>query len=911
MAIFKNKDIEANINERTVELGNINANFYTEDEQTVSIRIFIKWNNHPIDLNKINMNPVLSLFMQDGSIFEGEKVEVVIPEKGIIQYKIPSNVIKHIGKVNAKLFLENENESIHVANFNFTIVDSGTEEPVRKELSFNLVDDAIRRIVQVSAMELLGDDFENRLNEDVINHLDSNLELFKGPKGDTGEQGVQGERGLKGNAGEQGPQGVQGPKGEKGEQGIRGPKGDTGERGLDGKSLVYDSLTQEQKEELKSNITDQAVTDFVLKDGTITNTKIDNQAISYGKTNFVNTGKNVFNSDDVLLKTLINYVDGKEFTNDSYISSKLIPVVENETYTQNYQDVIVFYDKDLKFISGLQRNTTKTPRTFNVPASAKYIRTSTIRVGVDSVYSYKNYQIEKGSNSTTYEPFKLQIPKLSVELDSNSVVSDSIKNKAININKLDFIEESVNLFDKNSITEGYYVNPTNGNLSSNVNWNASDFISVEPNEKYIKGNTSNLYSFYNTDKQFISTSTTSTNTFTTPSTAKYVRISVQTSHLGVFMLVKGTELPTSYTPFYKYIDEKYVKTSEDISVYGKFNLKSYIADISKQLNPNATQRAEIAFIGDSWVEGGEFRKGERLTLPLREKYLGMRYIDGGIGFISFANSHVGNGLVSVALTGSWTHYDDSKYNIEQSKGLDSAMVESNTVGDSIKVTFNEEIDYYEIHTLNTGSYRYNIDGGSWTTIDATQQEVTEIPLTLSKHVINIEIVSDKVTFVGSYAYKGNKGIVIHKIGNGGLRASHIASTDRDNWIKQLKRCRANTFAILLGTNDMVGNIKISDYERDMKEIISRIKTAKPYADIILIAPSGNKYTTTLNRIEDYGNNQLKIAKELNLAHVSLYRTLGDFETTNTNGLMYSDGIHPNKDGGYAISNVVYDRLLRI
>ena len=210
MAIFKNKDIEANINERTVELGNINANFYTEDEQTASIRIFIKWNNHPINLNKVNMKPVLNLYMEDGSIFEGEKVEIIIPESGVIQYKIPSNVIKHVGKVKAKLLLENETDSIHVANFNFTIVDSGTEEPVRKELSFNLVDDAIRRMVQISAMDLLGDDFEKRLNEDVINHLDSNTELFKGDKGDVGPQGIQGPKGEKGDTGLQGPQGEKG-----------------------------------------------------------------------------------------------------------------------------------------------------------------------------------------------------------------------------------------------------------------------------------------------------------------------------------------------------------------------------------------------------------------------------------------------------------------------------------------------------------------------------------------------------------------------------------------------------------------------------------------------------------------------------------------------------------------------------
>src|SRR5699024_7684743 len=246
MAIFKNKDIEANINERTVELGNINANFYTEDEQTASIRIFIKWNNHPINLNKVNMKPVLNLYMEDGSIFEGEKVEIIIPESGVIQYKIPSNVIKHVGKVKAKLLLETETDSIHVANFNFTIVDSGTEEPVRKELSFNLVDDAIRRMVQISAMDLLDDDFEKRLNEDVINHLDSNPELYKGPKGDKGEQGPQG---VKGDTGEQGLQGPQGPQGIQGEEGPQGLKGNDG-------NVSFDSLTDVQKEQLKADPND-------------------------------------------------------------------------------------------------------------------------------------------------------------------------------------------------------------------------------------------------------------------------------------------------------------------------------------------------------------------------------------------------------------------------------------------------------------------------------------------------------------------------------------------------------------------------------------------------------------------------------------------------------------------------------
>ncbi|WP_419744410.1 BppU family phage baseplate upper protein [Staphylococcus sp. LKG3-1] len=237
MAIFKNKDVQANINNKGVDIGNIGVNFYTEDDNTSSIRIYIKWNGQPVNLNTIDMKPRLDLFLQDKSIFLNEPVDVVLPQSGLIQYIIPTKIIKHIGKVDAKLFLESEERSVHVANFNFNISDSGVEKAVAKEISVNIVDNAVRRIVKENAIEILGDGFEQRLNTDVVKHLDSNPELFKGEKGDTGEQGIQGERGLKGDTGERGPQGLQGPRGFNGQDGLngaRGEKGDTGERGPQG-----------------------------------------------------------------------------------------------------------------------------------------------------------------------------------------------------------------------------------------------------------------------------------------------------------------------------------------------------------------------------------------------------------------------------------------------------------------------------------------------------------------------------------------------------------------------------------------------------------------------------------------------------------------------------------------------------
>ena len=106
--IFKMTDVSTNINVGTAENGFIGANFYTEDDGSAYIRITIKDNNEVLDFNKTDMTPRLDLFSSDGSIFTNEPLEVILPEYGVIQYKVSDNVIKHAGKVDAKLFLANE-----------------------------------------------------------------------------------------------------------------------------------------------------------------------------------------------------------------------------------------------------------------------------------------------------------------------------------------------------------------------------------------------------------------------------------------------------------------------------------------------------------------------------------------------------------------------------------------------------------------------------------------------------------------------------------------------------------------------------------------------------------------------------------------------------------------------------------
>ena len=263
---YKNKDLELNIQTGTIKRGNHGVLFYSEDKGTASIRIKITDNNRNIDFTKIDLVPYLDLFMEDGSIFKDEEFRMIAPQYGQVQYDIPKNIIRHVGQVHAKIILKNIDKSIHVADFYFTIGDSGIEGAVEKEVSVNIVDDAVRRIIQENAIELLGDGFKDDVSVELKNYVNDNAETFKGPKGDEGKQGQRGPQGVKGDTGEQGVQGIQGPKGEKGTDGIngaRGPKGDKGDagpkgdKGEDGKSFSFNDLTLENLEEIRQPLDDR------------------------------------------------------------------------------------------------------------------------------------------------------------------------------------------------------------------------------------------------------------------------------------------------------------------------------------------------------------------------------------------------------------------------------------------------------------------------------------------------------------------------------------------------------------------------------------------------------------------------------------------------------------------------------
>lgn len=188
-----------------------------------------------------------------------------------------------------------------------------------------------------------------------------------------------------------------------------------------------------------------------------------------------------------------------------------------------------------------------------------------------------------------------------VNKNESDIKDIAIKSKLFIIGK-----ESSNLFDKNAITTGYYLKPSNGELSPSTGWNVSDFIPVDENETYSITINSNS-AFFDENKTYLGPGG-SQSTFTAPFRAHFFRCSISNSNIHTFQFVKGDTIP-EYEPYgtkiddvdstftenaitrIKHICSSDIKTEEDVFIKLRKHLE------------NAFIKTQIKIVGDSITAG--------------------------------------------------------------------------------------------------------------------------------------------------------------------------------------------------------------------------------------------------------------------------------------------------------------------
>lgn len=420
METFKQGKVTARIDERGIDLGNINVNLYTMDNSTAALDIHMKKRNImsekkefiPINLNQTKFRPVLHLITEDGSIFTNEELEVVKAEEGHVRYNVSDYVTKHVGRVQAKLFLidssNSTDDSSHVADFYFKVNDSGITKAIGKEVHVDMLDDIVERILLKDIERFRGPKGDKGDTGPQGPKGDKGADGINGemgPQGPTGPMGIKGDTGEKGDIGERGPQGTPGPQGEQGPIGPEGPKGDVGEKGNTGErgpqgdigpqgpkgdigdrgqNLKYNDLTDQEKEELKSVISSQAISDFTLGNNSIGTNKID----------FIKSGKNIYNKNNTTSGRIS--INNNLVSDDTIITSGYTKIKNNTTYVTSQSIWYNLYDNELKYI---EYKFAPKGSTFTTTASTVFIRIS-VKKDVSDIL-----QVEEGTNQTTYEPF--------------------------------------------------------------------------------------------------------------------------------------------------------------------------------------------------------------------------------------------------------------------------------------------------------------------------------------------------------------------------------------------------------------------------------------------------------------------------------------------------------------------------
>jgi len=126
------------------------------------------------------------------------------------------------------------------------------------------------------------------------------------------------------------------------------------------------------------------------------------------------------------------------------------------------------------------------------------------------------------------------------------------------VNYDDFISGK-NLFDKDNVTNGFYLDSGNGNPVSDASFIISDFIKVSPSTNYFI-NSPNGILFYRADKTYLTFAVTQN--FTTPSDCAYVRFSLTNAILNTIQLETGN-VGTVYEPFEYTLNKLFVNSELD------------------------------------------------------------------------------------------------------------------------------------------------------------------------------------------------------------------------------------------------------------------------------------------------------------------------------------------------------------
>lgn len=644
----------------------------------------------------------------------------------------------------------------------------------------------------------------------------------------------------------------------------------------------------------------------------ISETLHDGTPVSAKKIMGVTPGKNKFNKATATQGYAINE-NGELIVASTYFVSDYIKVTAGGTLRPSQPArYINFYDVNKTWLSSLQNQN----GAFTVPSSAAYLRISVLLARIDY------FQIEVGSKMTAYEPYSLTA--------ATSLDGDGLKYPVNepDIYSIGLFNAGKNIYNPYTLTAGY-IDENGFVVPGGTTYKFSDYLPVKASTGYVGSKSMRFINIYDADKAFIST-LTSTTTFTTPSNAAYVRVTLALANISGFQLEEGSA-PSTYESF-SYKVKSTLPHGEPVNIDASVNATTpdyfgleRLRETHQRLNKlsfgatGLTARLTWAMPGDSYTRDTSryaLRSARRLWSIYQSGAPNVSSGPIGWGYLSFGgadttNSKNGSIINPNAVTSNGfvgTYYGGDSPDI--------SVMQSSTAGATL--SWDEDFRLGRTHTLlaegGSGVISYLATGmSSPTQIDLSSLPsgiqvipLTDIPTTNSG-TFTITVISGTVKLYGMNIVDASAaGVVCHKLGASGSSSADWMARDATRWQASFAALGADLTSIMLGTNDQGAGMLPSTFKTNIIGMIDRIRAARPTTDVLLVCPQENQRTDNAYPMSEYAKAMYEIARyERDVAFLWLQNDFGvkpaDYAYGSARPWMIADGIHPDPDsGGYAI-----------
>ena len=324
----------------------------------------------------------------------------------------------------------------------------------------------------------------------------------------------------------------------------------------------------------------------------------------------------------------------------------------------------------------------------------------------------------------------------------------------------------------------------------------------------------------------------------------------------------------------------------------------------------ASGSLRIALLGDSWHQG----------LPIPNAY--QAFFAGLLGgceksWIHANTSGQWSGVsVSVTASGGWTLIDADSSNVHPyGQGPDGQMLWTSGATETITITTAQATEIRLYTRKQGGTFRYRVDGGSWTTVadgvsDNSVRITTITGLTDTNHTVNIDTTGNAgvVAWVGAYTTRSAAKAEILKMGNGGITGfdtrSYFTSTTAI-WAD----LNPDLVVICLGTNDYIyAESPVSEYTAAITEMVATLRSAcGANVGIVLVAPALSP-SAAVAPLYQYRDAAYSLALALGVEFLNLYDTVAPYAIDPS---IWTDNRHLNQLGGDVAVRLLYNRLLGV